>query len=325
MKILIRLPTWLGDTLMATPFLQFLKTKYTHADFTLVGSYISLEVLKRDFEGANFILDESKKSSFRLFALYKLAKQIGSHDISFSLQNNFLSALFLFFSNSNIRIGYANEGRSFLLTHALKNLKSAHQVQRYFHLLSPISDSLPPIPPLFLSHANTPPIFPNLKCVGINTGGAFGSAKRWSEEHFSTLAKLLLQEGYGVIFFGGKEDVEANQKIILSLKNNSNLLDLSGKTSLESLIDSIATLDLFISNDSGPMHIAAALQIPIIALFGSTDSTETSPWLTKKAILLSLNLPCSPCKKRICPLKHHACMENLKPEEVFKEVQKILQ
>lgn len=322
MKILVRLPTWLGDTVMATPFLKALHAMYPHAQFCFVGSFVSIALLERDFPHSIRIVDESKHATNRLYAIFMLAKRIGSCDIAISLQNNFLSALLLFLTKTPVRIGYANELRSFLLTTALKKQKNMHQVQRYYHLLSPLG---------LKGEAGELSLFADYSffkkqssiCVGLNTGGAFGSAKRWGEEHFSMTAFQLLEKGFRVVLLGGDDDIATNH-IIEQKMRHSNLLNLTGKTSIIELIDTIAGLDLFITNDSGPMHIAAALHVPIIALFGPTDYTETSPWKAH-AKLLSKDLPCAPCKKRICPLKHHACMHTLHSDEVLKAAFEMLQ
>ncbi len=323
MKILIRLPNWIGDTVMATPFLEELKKHYPHASFTLVGPKSCMSLLSRNFVHANTIVDDSKQFWCRIYRLYQLAQQIRTHDLSFTLQNNFLSALLLFMSGSKMRIGYKKECRGFLLTHAIATQKNMHQVQRYYHLLTSLNIPSELPPPLYLYTAPHSITLPAKINIGINTGGAFGSAKRWSKAHFMQTTQILLEYGYGVILFGGQEDRATNHEISTSLKKYPHLMNLTGKTSLQELTDIIASLNVFITNDSGPMHIAAALQVPIVAIFGPTDPTETSPWKAKAA-LISKNLSCSPCKKRICPLKHHACMEELDATKVIAATQNFL-
>ena len=320
-KILVRLPTWLGDAVMASPFLATLRVRFADTQFCFVGSSVAIALFARDFPHARFVLDNTKQQKARLLGIANLAKELGRFDIAFTLQNNFLSALLLFLTRSPVRIGYANEMRSFLLTDSLPKQKNLHQAQRYYELLRPlgISGEAPTLA-LFAQRDGAPHA---RKRVGLNTGGAFGSAKRWGKQQFVATAQALLASGCEVILLGGADDVATNAAIESELAH-ANLRNLTGKTSIEQLIDTIAGLDLFITNDSGPMHIAAALQIPLIALFGPTDYRETSPWKAQNAFLLSLNLPCAPCKKRTCPLGHHACMENLQASEVLAHASQIL-
>lgn len=344
MKILVRLPTWLGDAVMATPMLEILHSMYTGAQFTYIGSSVSCALFERDSRVARLLVDDSKKARFRLRAIALLGARAGEHDIAITLQNNFLSALTLAMSRSKIRIGFAKEYRSLLLTHAPKYPKNLHQVERYARLLEPLLlDSLhenltqkigknshkfllDSLPPLKISYKKAAPLFTDKVVIGVNPGAAFGSAKRWCEEHFCTLIDELLARGFGVVIFGGEGEREGNARIVAGLKNRGLLIDLSAKTTLEELVDTIATLDLFITNDSGPMHIACALMVPMIALFGSTDMSETSPWRAQEtSVLLSKNLPCAPCKKRICPLGHHNCMRLMSPNEVLNHALEIVE
>ncbi len=321
MNILVRLPTWLGDAVMASPFLATLRAHFADAQFCFVGSSVAIALFARDFPHARFVLDNTKQEKVRLLATLRLAKELGRFDIAFTLQNSFLSAFLLFLTRSPMRIGFANEMRSFLLTDSLPKHKNLHQVQRYYELLRPLG-ICGEAPKLALFAQKETTLHAN-KRIRINTGGAFGSAKRWSKEQFIITARALLARGFEVILVGGADDVATNAAIEREI-THANLHNLTGKTSIEQLIDTIAGLDLFITNDSGPMHIAAALQIPLIALFGPTDYRETSPWKAQNAFLLSLNLSCSPCKRRTCPLGHHACMEILQADSVLAHVEKVL-
>lgn len=326
MRILLRLPTWLGDAVMATPTIELLKSHYPQASFTLVGSDASIGLFEYKDHPYRLFVDKSKQAKNRFFATYRLAKKVGQHDIAITFQNNFYSALLLFFTKTPCRIGYAKELRSLLLTHAFPQLSSIHQVERYLHLLLALHISIPKHPKLHL--VCTPDTRGKKIRIGINAGAAYGSAKRWCEAYFIEVMLTLLEKDYEVILYGGKSETMANNRIVSALKSLSsikNLVDLTAKTNIQELISSIASLDLFLTNDSGPMHIASSLNIPIIALFGPTDSQETSPYNTQAArILINKNLPCAPCKKRECPLKHHQCMKSITPDEVLHQIDKII-
>ncbi len=336
MRILVKLPTWLGDAVMATPALELLRARFPEAHFTYIGSSATCALFERDSRIERLIVDDSKKAKGRIKGILMLARRAGRHDLAITFQNTFLSALLLFLTRSKTRIGFANEARSFLLSYAPKIPKNIHQVERYVRLLQPLgigakslssknrAEFSEAIPSLCVYSRAIPPLLHAPKVIGINPGAAYGSAKRWTQAHFSTLISLLLERGYGVVICGGEGDREGNERILATLKPSPLLLDLTAKTSLSELIDTIATFDLFITNDSGPMHLACALKVPLIALFGSTDHTETSPYNpSAPMILLSKHLPCSPCKKRVCPLSHHNCMELLLPSEVMEAVRSI--
>lgn len=311
---------------MATPTIELLKSHYPQASFTLVGSPASIGLFDYKNHPYRLFIDESKKAKNRFFATYQLAKKIGKHDISITFQNNFYSALLLFLSKSPNRIGYAKDLRSFLLTHAFPPLPALHQVERYLHLLLALCIPTPEDPKLHL--VCTPDPRGKKIRIGINAGAMYGSAKRWCEAYFIEVMMTLLQKGYEVILYGGKDEIKANERITSALQSLAplqNFIDLTAKTSIQELINSIASLDLFLTNDSGPMHIASSLNVPIVALFGPTNAKETSPYNTQApCILLNKNLPCAPCKKRECPLKHHQCMKRITPDEVLNEIEKII-
>lgn len=326
MKILLRLPTWIGDAVMTTPTIQALNSYYPQAEFSLVGSPSSIELFSKQSLNAKLFVDESKKAKNRYLSLYQIAQKIGKHDLALTFQNNFPSALLLFLTKSTQRIGYAKNLRSFLLTSALKPQPTLHQVEQYLHLLSPLHIPLPSKPQLQLD-CKTQKRGKKTR-IGINAGAKYGSAKRWCESYFIEVIASLLKEDYEVILYGGRDEIEANTRIAQALQHIAplqNFINLTAKTDLPSLIDHIASLDLFITNDSGPMHIASSQNIPLIAIFGPTQSKETSPYNSQSpVIILDKHLPCSPCKKRECPLKHHQCMKLITPDEVLNNVDQIL-
>ncbi len=374
--ILLRLPNWLGDSVMASAAFEWLKIIYPQANFSIVGTKASCGIYERDPRIKHIYIDETKKSHCRFYATYTFAKKVGKHDIAISFNNSFFAALFLFWSKSPTRIGYAKNFRSFLLSNALplhksplssdsKHAPKYHQVILYIKLIIALqatqdfalaklrllrpdlakqtsftSDELAyalSTMPLKLiakpldsvcSHDKTDLSY-SPKRIGINPGAAFGSAKRWEQSHFIAVIKHFLAQGNEVYLFGSSIESSANAQIVQSLELNKEsakyFKDLTNKTTLSELIDYIAMMNVFITNDSGPMHIATALKVPIVAIFGPTDIGETAPYrVGKYATLISKSLPCSPCKKRECPLKHHQCMKQITPEEVITQAQLLL-
>lgn len=322
MNILIRLPNWMGDAIMATPFIEQIKAHYPKARFTLVGSEVACALFENDPAIQNLYVDKSKKKLFRWVYLYRLAKRVGSHQHAFTLQNSLLSALFLKWTGSINRIGFQGEMRNVLLTHAYPKQKNMHQVQRYCYIAETYLMKKQPRLPLkllFTSHAYNRP------SIGINPGAAYGDAKRWYPERFADVAKELASD-YDIVLFGGSNEVAITEEIQTRLQELGihNVENLAGKTDIPTLKNRIAGLKLFITNDSGPMHIAAAAQVPTVAIFGPTDHLETCQWANNQSRIVRKALACSPCKKRSCPLKHHECMKLVTAEDVLKAAKEIL-
>lgn len=202
----------------------------------------------------------------------------------------------------------------------------------------------------------------NQKIIGLNPAAAYGSAKRWLPSYFADVASYFALRGEVVVIFGTKGDYELGEQICTQVQNiaqnsaqdfgldfakksnakeniqekstqqdsvQKNILNLCGKTDIQGLMRAISKLSVFITNDSGPMHIACALGVPTIALFGPTKSSETNGFRAKDFTLLQKEVPCAPCKKRECPLPkgegHHKCMVDLLPSLVIDEANKILE
>lgn len=287
--ILLRLPNWLGDSVMCASAFEKLKIMYPNAQFVLVGSY-ACEAFRREERVRAIYLDESKRAKNRLLSLYRLCKQIrtevGQIDLSFCFSNGFFGALLLYLCRAKVRVGYAKNLRSPLLTHALTPppLTPLHQVQKYEYLIKDFVDSIifTSFVPLSLVRGECSKIErSHTKHIGINPGAAFGWAKCWEKEYFVEIITRFVSRGWEVYIFGDTQN--------LTTQSNAHIHDLSNQTSLIELIDSIGALDLFITNDSGPMHIAAALHTPTIAIFGSTDTADTCPW--NEAIAREFFLP----------------------------------
>lgn len=330
--ILVRIPNWLGDAVMASFALEILYQSYPEAHFYLVGAKSSLTLFENN-PNTTCLADESKKSKSRILTLWKLAKSVPQANLAFTFQNNFLSALFLWFNNAKIRVGYANELRSPLLTHHPKKPKNTHEALRFEGLVRLLIQNHTITPKTYLQKPKQTPLLPqnfiNQKIIGINAGAAFGSAKRWEEEYFAQIIQELLALNFKIILFGVASENPINKKILSYLDNpkDSNILNLSGKTNLQELMAYFLKLDFLLTNDSGPMHIAGAFEIPTLAIFGPTDSTETCAFNAKNTHIISLQslkqpLSCAPCKKRSCPLPKdskdfHACMRDLTPKKIL--------
>ncbi|HIO90714.1 MAG TPA: lipopolysaccharide heptosyltransferase II [Campylobacterales bacterium] len=303
-KIFIEIPTWLGDAIMTTPAIQNIVKLYPDIKITLFGSNISLTALKYHPNVEQIVIDESKKSYIRALWLYKKAKSLPTFDASFSFRNRLYPKLLQLFLNSKQKFIYKRYTK-----------KSRHQAKRYNDF---INRSLKKELScgklkLYIDKHNY-----NRPTLGINPGATYGSAKRWYPDRFADVATKLSSK-YDIVIFGGPNEVEIAKDIEDILKQNSitNFQNLAGKTTIEELISHIAGVELFITNDSGPMHIAAAYGVKTVALFGPTKDDETSPWNNPNAKIIKHDLECAPCMKRVCPLKTHECMKLITAKEVI--------
>jgi len=319
MKILIILPNWLGDAVMTTPAIELLAKQYKDAKFTFLGSFASIEALKYHPLCEKAVVDDTKKSTNRFFATYKLARELGEFNLAVTFRNQLHSSLLLRFTGTVVCISRYSWHSMFLLSHTPKIATDQHLVKQYVKLA--MSDShgfneqIEPLK-LYIEPANyEKPI------LGINAGATYGSAKRWYPEKFAQVAKEF-SDKYDIIIFGGPNEIEMSKEIEENLINFGvkNYTNLAGKTNIQELCSNIAACSLFITNDSGPMHIAAAYSVPTIAIFGPTKHKETSQWMNEKGKIVRHEIECSPCMKRECPLKHHECMKLITAHEVVEAV-----
>ncbi len=319
-SILIILPNWLGDAVMATPAIEALCEFYPHATLTLVGSFVSIEALKHHPLCKDAYVDETKKSGFRLLNTYRFAKRIGRHDIAISFRNQIHASLLLKFTGSRLTIARYSWHATLLDLHPKP--KQGHLVEQYVSLVEAITQhDVENIAPLRLF---IKPYHYDVPTLGINPGATYGSAKRWYPEKFAQVAANYANR-YDIVIFGGPTEVEMAKSIedeLIKLGIN-NFTNLAGTTTIEELCSHIGGLSLFITNDSGPMHVAAAYQVPTVSIFGPTKHLETSQWKNRRSDIVRHEIECAPCMKRECPLKHHDCMKLIEADEVIEAIDKL--
>lgn len=322
MRILIILPNWLGDAIMATPAIELLSKYHPNARFTFLGSYASIEALKFHPLCERAIIDETKKAKNRFLATYKLAKELGEFDLCVSFRNQIHSSLLLRFTNTVICIARQSWHSRFLLSHTPKIKTNKHLALQYAELaminVDEYKDDISALK-LFIE----PKSF-DKPTLGINAGATYGSAKRWYPDKFAEVASAF-SDSFDIIIFGGPNEVEMANEIEQNLvaKNVSNYINLAGKTTIKELCENIGGCSLFITNDSGPMHVAAAYQVPTVAIFGPTKHKETSQWMNEKSKIVRHEMECSPCMKRECPLGHHECMTTITAQEVIDSIKEL--
>ena len=319
MRILVILPNWLGDALMATPAIELLSVCHSDAKFTFVGSYVAIEALKHHPKCENAYMDTTKNGGNRFLNTYKFAKKLGRFDLAVSFRNQLHATLLLRWTNTVICCARGSWHSQFLLSHAPRVSTQQHLVLQYLQIAAAnlIDKPIDAVPlELYIPKHNF-----EKPTLGINAGATYGSAKRWYPERFAQVAAAF-NDKYDIIIFGGPNEVEMAGDIEAELKalHVSNYTNLAGKTSIEQLCAYIGGCSLFITNDSGPMHVAAAYQVPTVAIFGPTRYKETSQWKNAKSIIVRHEMDCSPCMKRECPLKHHNCMKEISASEVIQAV-----
>ena len=305
-NILIELPTWLGDCVMATPAIENIVNFYNDVKITFIGSFVSIEAMKNHPKTVKTMVLDKKYTS-----LYKISKKLGSFDAFFSFRSSSRSKFLKFLISAKVKYQFDKN-----------KYQNCHQVEKYNNFVND-SLSINSKPMELKLYKDSKFKIQNSKSplLGINPGASYGSAKRWYPEEFSEVASDLSSQ-YDIVIFGGPDEKDITTDIERSLieKGVDNYKNLSGNTTIPELIDGISNLDLFITGDSGPMHVAAAFQVPTVTIFGPTKDKETSQWKNEKSAIVKKNLDCQPCMRRTCPLVHHNCMKFIKANDVLNVV-----
>lgn len=322
MKILVVAPSWIGDAILAQPLLSLLKRGNPSARIEMLAPDWSAPLLSRMTEVDAVIASPLRHGEFKLAARRALGRQLSGAGFThaYVLPNSWKSALIPFFAGIERRIGYHGESRYLLLNerHRLDVALHPQLVQRYAALAGDLPATLP-APRLSSSveqqraarlALNLPlDAAPLIFCPGAE----YGPAKRWPARHFAALARLVAAPPNPVWLVGSAADAGPGDAI--AAEADGAALNLCGRTTLPQAIDLIATARCVVSNDSGLMHVAAALERPLVALYGSSSPSYTPP-LSPRARIVSKDLACSPCFKRECPLGHFDCMNGLSPQSV---------
>ncbi len=295
---------------MATPAIENLIKTYPDAQITLLGSFVSTQAFQGYPNIKRVIVDDTKKSGNRYKNLISLAKSIGRVDLAISFRRSISSKFMMFFIKAKKKFNYRRLTK-----------KEIHLCIRYNDFVNKVLNLQNEVGDLKLYFK---PFNYGKPTLGINPGATYGSAKRWYPEEFAKIA-IEMSKKYDIVIFGGPAETNIAKDIETELvsKGITNYQNLAGKTTIHELIEKIAGLDLFITNDSGPMHIAAAYKVKTIAIFGPTKFTETNQWNNPNGEIVTKNLDCAPCMKRVCPLKHHNCMKDITAADVLNVIIKL--
>lgn len=334
-NIIVKMPNWLGDLVMSTPVLQDLKTHFPKSKLTaLCLTQVAPLLVGNPF--LDEILTYQKPSGWIHRAIHKdviIPLRIGEYDLGILLTNSFSSTWWFWRGRVKERVGFSGSFRYPFLTLPVPKppqIESQHLVLTYKELLKPLGIPLSKTPPaLYLTSQDKKYIDefrslyhlrPNSVLLGINPGAAYGSAKCWLPERFEEVSRRIVEEvGATILYFGDLNTTPLIHKICKNL--GESVINMAGKTTLRELMALISICNAFLTNDSGPMHIASALGIPIVALFGSTNEVKTGPYGGGRVI--HKHVECSPCYKRVCPIDFR-CMRNISAEEVYQQLHQIL-
>ena len=327
MKALIVAPSWIGDTIMAQPLFARLHAKHPRLQLDALAPRWVAPVLQRMDEISEVVDSPFGHGQLSIKPRWRLARELTArnYDAVYVLPNSLKSALVPFMAGIPQRIGFIGESRYGLINvrHTLDKAALPLMVERFAQLAETPGTALPkPVfyPKIRSTAADQQKTLTELKLerpariVAFCPGAEYGPAKRWPAAYFAALAKKLAERGCAIWLFGSPKDHAVAEEI--SQLAPGLCQNLCGTTSLGQAVDLLAMAELVVCNDSGLMHVAAALNRPLVTLYGSSSPGFTPP-LSDQADILSLKLDCSPCFKRECPLGHLDCLNKLSPELVL--------
>jgi lipopolysaccharide heptosyltransferase II len=321
-KILIRATNWVGDAVMCVPALRAIRERFPSAHIAILAKPWVADLYRRESFADEVILYNQQSR-------WKMARELRRHrfDCAILLQNAFEAALIAWLARIPARIGYQRDGRSLLLTTAVEAQKGSvprharHQRFYYLELLrgAGIIERFPESTAIRLT---PPPVDHRTSMIGVSPGAAYGTAKQWLPERFAEAAgKLATIRGASIALFGSQSE-RALCTLVADLLHGHQVTNYAGETTLGQFIELAAQCELFLSNDSGAMHIASALGVPTVVIFGATDDIATGP-TGPHARVVRQKVHCSPCLLRECPIDHR-CMTRVSADRVVKEAMSLL-
>ena len=334
-RILVRGPNWLGDAVMCEPALRGLQRLFPEAQIALLVKPAVADLFAGHPALTRVLTYDSNGKHAGLPGKWALAGQLRQQgfDLSVLFQNAFEAAFLTFLAGVPRRYGYATDGRSLLLSHPVAppdRRALVHQVRYYWDLLKPLGlTGDPPAPELVVFPEEEQAMAGRFAqggltasdvVIGINPGSTYGEAKRWFPERFAEVTERLCrtmresrEQQVSVVILGAKGEEHLGREIASRLTSRS--LVLSGATTIRELMAALKRCAMLLTNDTGPMHIASAFRVPVVAIFGPTDWRTTSPFGDGHAIVRQ-PVDCAPCLLRECPIDHR-CMTRVSVEQVY--------
>jgi len=334
-KILVRAPNWIGDAVMCEPAVQGLRSLFPEAELAMLAKPAVAELFLSHPGLHSVLVYDDKKAHAGISGKWSLAGMLRRHrfDLAVLFQNAFEAAFLTWLAGIPRRYGYTTDGRVFFLTEPVavpNGPVPVHQVEYYWNLLKPLGlAGGAPLPTLFVSADEKRTVDVWLASaginssdliIGINPGSTYGSAKRWSSDRFAEVARRLVRRleqaesaHVAVVILGAKGEESLGKDIATQFGGRS--VVLSGATTIRELMAVVKRCRLLMTNDTGPMHIAAAFGVPVVAVFGPTDWRTTSPYGQERSIVREA-VDCAPCLLRECPIDHR-CMTRVSVEKVY--------
>ena len=333
MKILVRATNWVGDAVMAIPALEAIRKSRSGAEIVLLARPSVADLYREQGYADRVIVYENRDRHRGIWGRERLAAELRSErfDVAMLFQNAFDAAWLSWRAGIPERIGYARDARGWLLTKAVAVPKGrelpAHESYYYLELLRRACwiDRLPALERISLNVSEearsrgrqtllAAGARPNATWIAFAPGAAYGSAKCWAPERYAALAERLIDaSGADVILFGAPQESDMASRIVNAMRHPA--ISLVGKTSMAELPGLLAACRRFIGNDSGAMHVAGAVGLPVVGIFGPTDPEGTSP-MTPQFQMIREPVSCSPCFLRHCPIDHR-CMTRISVDRVF--------
>jgi heptosyltransferase-2 len=334
-NIIVRMPNWVGDLVMATPVLEDLRHQWPEAKITAMCKTGLASLLDHD-PNVDEIFSFRRPSGW----IHHIHSndiidplRLGKFDLGVLLTNSFSSAWWFWRGHVRNRIGYKGNMRNWLLNKAVPfppAKETQHLVITYKMLLEPLGIPVSSNPPrLYVAPEETAAarallatygVKPGNIVVGINPGAAYGSAKCWLPERYREVTLRLMENpNTYVVYFGDPVGAPLVQTICTDMPER--VINLAGRTTLRELMALIKSCSIFLTNDSGPMHMASALNIPLLALFGSTSDVKTGPYNGGK--IIHKHVECSPCYLKVCPIDFR-CMTRIEVNEVYNDLEQML-
>ncbi|MBV1930982.1 MAG: lipopolysaccharide heptosyltransferase II [Porticoccaceae bacterium] len=337
LPLLIVGPSWVGDMVMAQTLFTLLKEKYPEASIDVLAPGWSQPILQRMVEINEAIVMPVGHGKLDLLARWQLAQTLSKkkYQAAYVLPNSFKSALIPLFAGIPRRVGWRGEMRFGLLNDIRLLDEQAYplMVQRFAALAFPDHKALPetlPRPCLQIDSQGVADVLKNLSLdlarpvLALCPGAEFGPAKRWPESHYQSVAEAMIQRGWQVWIMGSDNDKAVGETIRdgLAEADQKQTVNLAGRTELAQAIDLLSCAAMVVSNDSGLMHIAAALNRPLVAVYGSTSPGFTPP-LGDQVEMVAISVDCGPCFQRQCPQEHLKCLKELSPELVLAAIERL--
>jgi len=329
-RIVIKTANWLGDAVMTLPAMMAVRETYPEAHIVVVANRLVAQLLENHPDCDEIIVYDKRGEHAGVFGMLRFAFALRRRkfDCAILFQYAIEAGVMTFLAGIPRRLGFTTDGRRFLLTHPVPfgvAEKTIHQTDAFLRIVNHYKiNAAEKIQALALLESErdwAKEQVPEGPIVVINPGAAYGSAKRWYPERFAAVADFLAKEnGMTAVLIGGPGEVEVGKDIAAVMQ--APVLNFVGKTLVRQMMSLIDAASLMITNDSGPMHVAAAFNVPIVAIFGPTNHTTTSPF-TDSYRIVRHDVECAPCMLRECPIDHR-CMDRVTVDDVVEAVQSFL-